>query len=491
MTTKSLVGTYPGAVICSGAVDPNYAITYAAGNVTITQATLTINPPTLSTTYGIVPTLTPTYVGLVAGDTLTTAPTCTTTPPLNTNGTTPVGTYPVNCSGAVDLNYIINYGPAGTLTITRKAASVTPNPATKVYGTPDPAFTGTLTGFLSADNVTATYSRTAGQNVGSYTISATLSPAAVLGNYTITSNTAAFTITRAPASVTPNAASKVWGQPDPLLTGTMTGFLPADGVTATYTRTPGTAVGTYTISATLAPAVVLGNYTITSNTAVFTILSAIQLSPATLTFAAQTLGTSSANQTVTLHNSGGATLTTIAVTLVGLNPGDFQRQGGGGSCGTSLAAGATCNIYVRFRPTATGTRTANLSVTAAGFNSGTVSLTGTAYAAITVSPTNINFGNVTRGTTVTQAVRLSNPAANPVLTGIGIAFTGNSDFSRSTSTPGTCGTSLNAGSTCTIIVQFAPKVTDTRGTAVTGTMTVTGTAVVAQSAATTLSGTPR
>ena len=75
---------------------------------------------------------------------------------------------------------------------------MTPNAATKTYGDADPAFTGTLTGFLAADGVTATYSRTAGETVAGspYTISATLSPAGVLSNYNITYNTANFTITR-------------------------------------------------------------------------------------------------------------------------------------------------------------------------------------------------------------------------------------------------------------------------------------------------------
>ena len=58
---------------------------------------------------------------------------------------------------------------------------MTPNAASKTYGAADPAFTGTLTGFLAADGVTATYSRTAGESVAGspYTISATLSPAGV------------------------------------------------------------------------------------------------------------------------------------------------------------------------------------------------------------------------------------------------------------------------------------------------------------------------
>src|SRR4029077_1412275 len=120
-------------------------------------------------------------------------------------------------------------------------ASVTPNAASKTYGGADPAFTGTLSGFLAGDNVTASYSRTAGESVAGspYTISATLSPTGVLANYTITSNTANFTINKATASVTPAAASKTYGAVDPALTGILTGFVAADGVTATYSRTAG------------------------------------------------------------------------------------------------------------------------------------------------------------------------------------------------------------------------------------------------------------
>jgi VCBS repeat-containing protein len=155
---------------------------------------------------------------------------------------------------------------------------VTPAAASKTYGTADPALTGTLSGFVAGDGVTATYSRVAGETVagGPYTISATLSPAAVLANYAITSTTAAFTITAKAASVTPAAASKTYGTADPALTGTLSGFVAADGVTATYSRTAGEIVAgsPYPISATLSPAGVLANYAVTSNTASFTISKA-------------------------------------------------------------------------------------------------------------------------------------------------------------------------------------------------------------------------
>src|SRR5207244_2093462 len=163
----------------------------------------------------------------------------------------------------------------GTFTINKKTASVTPDPASKTYGNADPALTGTLSGFLAADNVTAAYSRTVGETVAGspYVISAVLSPAGVLGNYDITYNTANFTINKRPASVTPNAASKTYGDADSALTGTLSGFVAGAGVTAAYSRTVGETVAgsPYVISAVLSPAGVLGNYDITYNTANFTI----------------------------------------------------------------------------------------------------------------------------------------------------------------------------------------------------------------------------
>ena len=90
--------------------------------------------------------------------------------------------------------------------------------------TADPALTGTLSGFLAADSVTATYSRTAGETVagGPYTISATLGPAAVLSNYTITYNTAELHHHAAAGLGDADAASKTYGDADPALTGTLT-----------------------------------------------------------------------------------------------------------------------------------------------------------------------------------------------------------------------------------------------------------------------------
>src|SRR5205814_5774027 len=131
--------------------------------------------------------------------------------------------------------------------------------------------------FLAADNVTATYSRAAGDSVagGPYHITATLNAAAgVLANYIIANTGASFTINVRPATWTTNPNSKIYGDNDPVPLTTGSGdFLAADNVTASYSRVAGENAGpvTYHISATLAPLGVLSNYSITNAGAEFTI----------------------------------------------------------------------------------------------------------------------------------------------------------------------------------------------------------------------------
>jgi YVTN family beta-propeller protein len=208
-----------------------------------------------------------------------------------------------SCTSTVTWAADNNYSGATrnqTTTATPLAASATPTASAKTYGAADPALTGTVSGFLPADGVTATFTRSTGEAVGGYPISATLSPAGALANYSITYNTAAFTINKAAASVTPNVNSKVYGAADPALTGTLSGFLAADGVTAVYARTAGETVGSGTISATLSPAGALANYEITYNTAAFTITAA----PLTITASSQTKLYGAAVPAVTASYSG-------------------------------------------------------------------------------------------------------------------------------------------------------------------------------------------
>jgi hypothetical protein len=95
---------------------------------------------------------------------------------------------------------------------------------------------------------------------------------------------------------------------------------------------------------------------------------AVSLSPSTVTFGPQAVGTTSPSQTITLTNTGSGTLFINAESSGGLNQLDFNRTDD--QCiGLSVAPGASCTITTVFTPTATGTRTMTLSVVDTAANS--------------------------------------------------------------------------------------------------------------------------
>jgi hypothetical protein len=79
--------------------------------------------------------------------------------------------------------------------------------------------------------------------------------------------------------------------------------------------------------------------------------------------------------TVTLTNSGIKTLSIGGIAFTGTNATSFTQTH---SCMTTVAAGASCNIFVKFRPQSTGTAVAALTVHDNGVGSPqAVALTGT------------------------------------------------------------------------------------------------------------------
>jgi len=89
-------------------------------------------------------------------------------------------------------------------------------------------------------------------------------------------------------------------------------------------------------------------------------VASVSLSSSSLTFAARDIGTTSIPQTVTLTNTGDATLTIAGETFSGANVGDFPIEAN--TCGSSLAAGANCTLTISFAPTASGARSAVLQI---------------------------------------------------------------------------------------------------------------------------------
>jgi hypothetical protein len=99
------------------------------------------------------------------------------------------------------------------------------------------------------------------------------------------------------------------------------------------------------------------------------------LSPPSINFGNQKVGTTSPAQTITLTNVGTAAMTVTSISIKGTNANNFRQTN---TCGTSVPAGASCSITVNFRPSATGARTANVTVSDNGGGSPqTVALSGT------------------------------------------------------------------------------------------------------------------
>jgi len=83
------------------------------------------------------------------------------------------------------------------------------------------------------------------------------------------------------------------------------------------------------------------------------------LSPTTLNFNGEAVG-SSVSQPVTLTNTGTALLDIDSIAITGPDAEEFSQKN---TCGTSLAANASCTITVTFTPTDIGNATASVSIT--------------------------------------------------------------------------------------------------------------------------------
>lgn len=81
---------------------------------------------------------------------------------------------------------------------------------------------------------------------------------------------------------------------------------------------------------------------------------------ASLGFGSQKVGRTSASKTVSIKNDLSATLTFSTFFFGGANPGDFQQSAT--TCGSTLAAGASCTVSIVFTPAATGSRSAVLNI---------------------------------------------------------------------------------------------------------------------------------
>ena len=215
-TSSSVVGKYPITPVIS---DPdnrlsNYTVNIVGGLLNVQPAPLTVTAASASRLYGSAnPPLAVSVNGAVNGDAIIAT---------GTTGATigsAVGKYSITPAISDPNSRISNYtvtAISGTLNVLPAPLVATANPASRFYGSANPALTGSLTGVVNGDNITSTFITTAtvSSMPGNYSITPVLNdPNNRLSNYNVTLTNAVLTVVPAPI-ITLSATSLQFGSQD-------------------------------------------------------------------------------------------------------------------------------------------------------------------------------------------------------------------------------------------------------------------------------------
>lgn len=177
-----------------------------------------------------------------------------------------------------------------------------------------------------------------------------------------------------------------------------------------------------------------------------------KLSPASFSFAPESIGVTGKVEKFTLTNYQNATTLNISrIALGGTDPADFALSAN--TCVATLKPLAKCTISVTFTPTAAGERNAQLTATDDAYTAPQVTqLIG--LPAASLAPSSANFGTVKSGSTKTVKFTLTNNQSVALnISSIAFAGADPADFSVSSTT---CSSSLSSQSKCSISVAFTP-----------------------------------
>jgi hypothetical protein len=225
------------------------------------------------------------------------------------------------------------------------------------------------------------------------------------------------------------------------------------------------AVGARTATLTITDNATGSPHSVTLNgTATAGALPAVTLTPTSLAFPNVPLNTAATPKTVTVKNTGSATLNVTNVSITGTVPGNWGQTN---NC-TSVAVNATCTITVTFTPTSLAAQTGTVTITDNAPNTPqTVSLTGNGTgAAVQLQPSSLSFGARTVGATSAPLTVMVQNIGTAPLTFTSVVTSPSTEFLLQSNT---CTGSVGVGLTCTIGVAFKPAAAGTR----TGFVTIT------------------
>ncbi len=277
----------------------------------MTTAALSVVADNASRDYGATnPAFSGTLTGIRNSDNITATYTSTATP------ASPVGSYPIIPTLADPTGKLANYAVTtnnGTLTVTPAVLTGTADAKSRLYGAANPPFTATYSGFVNGQNasiVTGTLSgstpATTNSPVGSYPISVGGQSAP---NYTLQYVAGTLTVLPTPLLVRGEDASRAYGQTNPPLTASLSGWVNGEGIPAL-----GGALVVSSPAQTNSP---VGSYPIIP-TGLTSTNYALTFSNGTLTVTAYALSVTADNQS----RAYGATNPVLTGSLVGLRNGD-------------------------------------------------------------------------------------------------------------------------------------------------------------------------
>ncbi|MBF9143814.1 MBG domain-containing protein [Hymenobacter properus] len=444
LTYSPVAGTVlsagPQSLSVNAAATNNYNAANASVHLTVNHAQLVITANSRSKIYGDDVTFTGTEFtssGLVNGNSVTSVTlTSTGAPASAAYSATGYAIVPSAAVGTGLENYDIAYAD-GLLSMHQKSLTIAATNRSKVYGTAYPlgatitAADFTATGLVNGNTVTGVTLASAGEaaaagvNTPGYAITPSMAVGSGLDNYDIAYQASGkLEVTKAALSVVAADKAKTYGQPNPTLTGTLTGVMNNDLITEAYSTsaTATSGVGPYAIVADVnATSDVLANYTLTKTNATLTINKAL------LTYAA-----------TAVTRTYGTTNPALAGTVTGFVANDTQASATTGTLAFTTTATSASNVG-SYAITGSGLSAANYNFCQAPHNATAFTITKATPVLTWNNPADITYG------TALSATQLNATAANASTPVVGV-------FTYSPA----AGAKLSAGAGQTMSVNFLP-----------------------------------
>ncbi len=272
-TVGENIGTY---AINQGTLgNSNYSISYSGNNLTINARPITLSATPTSKIYGetdpkLAVDITSGSLGRVTVSDVLSDITGTLTRQTGSS----VGSYDIALGSGIKAgNYAVAFvKDNNAFSITQRPITITADDKSKTYSITDPKLTweaetkSSGRGLLYGDSFSGILGRTAGENVGTYTIT---QGSLDNNNYAITMIGADLTINPRPITLHATSKSKIYGEPDPdlevsITSGSLGSVTVCDrlsDITGTLTRESGSNVGSYSVA--LGSGSKAGNYAIT------------------------------------------------------------------------------------------------------------------------------------------------------------------------------------------------------------------------------------